>query len=174
MHLTAKERILLVNKRGHERKGLSPPIVRKWDDMTTKTKSIYTNSMILNTLSDIVASGAIDNALTERGYDTKEFAAKLDHMATVAAKPKNSTHGVSKAARENAAYFNNAVMPYIRTVDTFTCAMVAENVDGLPVGNSGKVNVSKVRAIIAVGIREGIIKDTGLATKSGATLYQMV
>ena len=97
---------------------------------------------------------ALANSLTNAGIDPTAGREKYEKILT-SFTPKPKT-GDSAAKRRNERIFTERVAPYLaQHPDGVTAAMVAECVDGLPIGASGKVTTQAAATILRTGVSMG-------------------
>lgn len=110
-------------------------------------KSTYTNAAALAAVAAILRDTCED----------AELVAKIEHMATVANKPKATsgyTSAASKASAERAQAVTNYILAKNRPV---TSREIGENVSGF-VGSNGSTSYQRVTAALRKAIANGDIK----------------
>lgn len=102
----------------------------------------------------VIATADLDSEFTDAGIDPDAAATVLDKLLkSVAPKPKT---GDSATKRRNERIFTERVSPFLaQHPDGVTAAMVAECVNGLPVGASGKVTTQAAATILRTGVGMG-------------------
>lgn len=103
---------------------------------------------------NVIATADLDSEFTDAGIDPDAAADVIDKLLkSVTPKPKT---GDSAAKRRNERIFTERVSPFMQQhADGVTAAMVAECVDGLPVGASGKVTTQAAATILRTGVAMG-------------------
>lgn len=102
----------------------------------------------------VVAAADLASNFVEAGIDPDAAATVIGkYLKSLAPKPKT---GDSATKRRNERIFTERVAPFLaQHADGVTAAMVAECVDGLPVGASGKVTTQAAATILRTGVGMG-------------------